>query len=115
MGRHIKCSGSDLHGAALVGASVAIVPRRRTRPLKPSRYSHRVEMHLHGPIRSHLTVAIAAVEVLAGAPAAAQDSPVARLEVLQTEISKLKKEVTVLKRGVDQGRQESRRTTKKRA
>src|SRR3546814_15165710 len=78
MGRHIKCSGSDLHGAALVGASVAIVPRRRTRPLKPSRYSHRVEMPLHGTIRSHLTVAIAAVAVLAGAPAAAQDSDGAR-------------------------------------
>src|SRR3546814_3140307 len=103
--------GSDLHGAALVGASLAIVPRRRTRPLKPSRYSHRVEMHLHGTIRSHLTVAIADVAVLAGAPAAAQDSAVARLEVLQTEISKLQKEVAVLKRDVAKGRQRSEEHT----
>src|SRR3546814_6689037 len=69
-------------------------------------------MHLHGTIRSHLTVAIAAVAVLAGAPAAAQDSAVARLEVLQTEISKLQKEVAVLKRDVAKGRQGVRRTVK---
>jgi len=57
-------------------------------------------------------VAIAAVAVLAGAPAAAQDSAVARLEVLQTEISKLQKEVAVLKRDVAKGRQGVRRTVK---
>ncbi|HEY9555031.1 OprO/OprP family phosphate-selective porin [Allosphingosinicella sp.] len=57
-------------------------------------------------------MAIAAVAVLAGAPAAAQDSAVARLEVLQTEISKLQKEVAVLKRDVAKGRQGVRRTVK---
>src|SRR3546814_2111886 len=60
----------------------------------------------------HPPVAFSAVAVLAGAPAAAQDSAVARLEVLQTEISKLQKEVAVLKRDVAKGRQEVRRTVK---
>src|SRR3546814_20908064 len=67
-------------------------------------------MHLHGTIRSHLTVAIAAVAVLAGAPAAAQDSAVARMEVLQTEISKLQKEVAILNRDVAKGPQGAGRT-----
>lgn len=57
-------------------------------------------MQLHRTMRNHLTVPVAAVAILAGAPAAAQDSASVQLEVLQTKISELQKEVATLKRDI---------------
>lgn len=69
-------------------------------------------MQLHGTTRNHLTMAIAAVSILAGAPAAAQDPAASKLEALQTEISKLQKEVAALKMDITKGEQEDVRAAK---
>jgi phosphate-selective porin OprO/OprP len=69
-------------------------------------------MPLRETMRNLLTATAAAVAILAGGPAAAQDSAGARLEALQAEISKLQKEVAVLKRDVAKGRKEARGTAK---
>ncbi len=49
--------------------------------------------------------------ILAGGPAAAQDSASARLEALKAEINELRNEVEALKRDVAEGREEARGAT----
>ncbi|WP_439609671.1 OprO/OprP family phosphate-selective porin [Hydrogenophaga sp.] len=72
-------------------------------------------MQLHRTMRNHLTVPVAAVAILAGAPAAAQDSASVQLEVLQTKISELQKEVATLKRDITKEGQEGVRAAKQAA
>jgi len=59
------------------------------------------------------TATAIAAAILASGPASAQDSAGTRLEMLQAQISKLQKEVDILKRDRAKGRQESKKTVKK--